>query len=225
MSDDEAGERRPTLKEILAGAPVWNAAGDAADDGAADEAAAALDVLLDARRREAEEDNRAAAARDAACEDGMGSGSGAAGAAAVAASGAAGAAGAAAAGAEAKVHTGGARKDNDGRPELSSSVASILGGIGQRIGLTGQKNGTGTVCAPGKAAAGDPTFLQRAQYTPLRLEYKERKQLHLLEAALSVSGYTDKLDTPTFFNQGKRIRAQLQVRTRAVCVFCLLHDD
>ena len=210
MSDDEAGERRPTLKEILAGAPVWNAAGDAADDGAADEAAAALDVLLDARRREAEEDNRAAAARDAACEDGMGSGSGAAGAAA--------------AGAEAKGHTGGARKDNDGRPELSSSVASILGGIGQRIGLTGQKNGTGTVCAPGKAAAGDPTFLQRAQYTPLRLEYKERKQLHLLEAALSVSGYTDKLDTPTFFNQGKRIRAQLQVRTRAVCVFCLLHD-
>ena len=59
------------------------------------------------------------------------------------------------------------------------------------------------------ADVGD-VFLERAKYIPLRLSYDERKQLHLLEAALCVSGYTDKLDTPSFCNKSKRIRTQLQ---------------
>ena len=61
-----------------------------------------------------------------------------------------------------------------------------------------------------EAAEVGETFVERAKYIPLRLSYDERKQLHLLEASLKVSGYTDKLDTPTFCNKSKRIRTQLQ---------------
>ena len=37
------------------------------------------------------------------------------------------------------------------------------------------------------------TFLERSRYIPLRLSADERRYLHLLEAALSVSAYTDKV--------------------------------
>jgi hypothetical protein len=38
-------------------------------------------------------------------------------------------------------------------------------------------------------------FVQRSKYIPLRLTLAERKYLRLLEAALTVSEYTDKIDT------------------------------
>jgi hypothetical protein len=37
-------------------------------------------------------------------------------------------------------------------------------------------------------------FAERARYIPLRLSYEERKALHLVQAALNVSEYTDKVD-------------------------------
>jgi hypothetical protein len=43
------------------------------------------------------------------------------------------------------------------------------------------------------SAVGD-WFVERAKYIPLRLTMGERKFLRLLEAALSVSEYTDKID-------------------------------
>jgi len=39
---------------------------------------------------------------------------------------------------------------------------------------------------------------QRAKYIPVRLNLKERKMLRLLEAALQVSEYTDKVDIISF---------------------------
>lgn len=43
------------------------------------------------------------------------------------------------------------------------------------------------------AQSGLHTFLERSRYIPLRLSADERRYLHLLEAALSVSSYTDKV--------------------------------
>jgi hypothetical protein len=54
-------------------------------------------------------------------------------------------------------------------------------------------------------------FVKRAQWIPLRLTVAERKYLRLLEAALSVSEYTDKIDTLGFgMSKAKRIVHQIR---------------
>lgn len=50
------------------------------------------------------------------------------------------------------------------------------------------------------------SFLERSCFIPLRLSADERRLLHLLEAALSVSAYTDK--------------ASLLTRSDPVCIVC-----
>lgn len=52
-------------------------------------------------------------------------------------------------------------------------------------------------------------FLERAKYIPLRLEYKERKLLRLLEGSLKTSNYTDKVDRLNFKNKARRTFTQL----------------
>lgn len=54
-------------------------------------------------------------------------------------------------------------------------------------------------------------FVERAKFIPLRLTIPERKYLRLLEAALSVSEYTDKVDTVSF-SQSKAKRVVHQIR-------------
>ncbi|KAK7049707.1 hypothetical protein VNI00_005738 [Paramarasmius palmivorus] len=54
-------------------------------------------------------------------------------------------------------------------------------------------------------------FVDRAKYIPLRLTLVERKYLRLLEAALTVSEYTDKIDTLGFaLSKPKRIVSQIR---------------
>lgn len=54
-------------------------------------------------------------------------------------------------------------------------------------------------------------FVERAKYIPLRLTLSERKFLRLLEAALSVSEYTDRIDTIGFgLPRAKRIVHQVR---------------
>jgi hypothetical protein len=54
-------------------------------------------------------------------------------------------------------------------------------------------------------------FVERSKFIPLRLNLAERKYLRLLEAALSVSEYTDKIDTIGFgLSKAKRIVQQIR---------------
>lgn len=54
-------------------------------------------------------------------------------------------------------------------------------------------------------------FIERSRYIPLRLTYAERKFLRLVEAALSVSEYTDKVDTIGYgLSRAKRIVQQIR---------------
>ena len=54
-------------------------------------------------------------------------------------------------------------------------------------------------------------FVERTKYIPLRLTLAERKYLRLLEAALQVSEYTDKIDTLGFgLSKAKRIVHQIR---------------
>ena len=53
-------------------------------------------------------------------------------------------------------------------------------------------------------------FLERAKFIPLRLTLTERKYLRLLDAALQVSEYTDKVDILMYGSKVKRIVQQIR---------------
>ncbi|KAJ7098738.1 hypothetical protein B0H15DRAFT_945245 [Mycena belliarum] len=64
---------------------------------------------------------------------------------------------------------------------------------------------------PAVGASVGEWFVERSKFIPLRLNLGERKYLRLLEAALSVSEYTDKIDTIGFgLSKAKRIVQQIR---------------
>lgn len=73
-------------------------------------------------------------------------------------------------------------------------------------------DGDDTNAAPAPPAAMQlrSAFTERARYIPLRLSMDERRLLRLLEAALSVSEYTDKVDIASWRSKSARIHAQIK---------------
>ncbi|ORX57511.1 hypothetical protein DM01DRAFT_1284329 [Hesseltinella vesiculosa] len=68
----------------------------------------------------------------------------------------------------------------------------------------------GTIIANGTGATFGEWLTKRAKYVPLRLDTQERALLRLLEAALNVSEYTDRVDILSYSNKAKRIVHQIK---------------
>lgn len=77
--------------------------------------------------------------------------------------------------------------------------------------LVADASGEASGVHPAIATKVGELFVERAKYIPLRLTIIERKYLRLLEAALSVSEYTDKIDIISFgTSKAKRIVHQIR---------------
>ncbi|KAJ1561304.1 hypothetical protein HK405_004318, partial [Cladochytrium tenue] len=81
---------------------------------------------------------------------------------------------------------------------------------GAASGLLGTELAAAVVGGDADGAAVGEWFVERAKYIPVRLTLNERKYLRLLEAALSVTEYTDKIDVQTFSSRARRQVAQIQ---------------
>jgi len=97
-----------------------------------------------------------------------------------------------------------------GTPAASSSEVQVKG---ERSDLLKQLLETyaprALSASLGSSSTGD-WFSERSKYIPLRLTLEERKKLRLVEAAMEVSEYTDKVDIISWSSKAGRIHAQLR---------------
>ncbi|KAK9909370.1 hypothetical protein WJX75_001113 [Coccomyxa subellipsoidea] len=110
------------------------------------------------------------------------------------------------------------------RMRESEDDSELTGGAEEQPSASHAANGRGGAARPGydeadtddaddaDAAAGPRSagFLERSRFIPLRLSGDERRLLHLLEAALSVSSYTDKVDILSWRNKTQRVHVQVK---------------
>ncbi|KAI6135203.1 hypothetical protein EDD17DRAFT_46258 [Pisolithus thermaeus] len=99
--------------------------------------------------------------------------------------------------------------EGDDDIDMADESDTELERIGTGLPTSPVKNALGTQPAVG-SKVGD-WFVERSKYIPLRLSLGERKYLRLLDAALQVSEYTDKIDTIGFgLSKTKRIVSQIR---------------
>jgi hypothetical protein len=66
-------------------------------------------------------------------------------------------------------------------------------------------------------------MVERSKYIPLRLTHKERKMLHLLEASLNVSQYTDRVDVVINNENQNQNQNQMKIlKTKIVDISAIL---
>ena len=87
-----------------------------------------------------------------------------------------------------------------------------------------QEDDTDDDSPPTASTSGSDSFLERAKYIPLRLSHDERRYLRLLEAALSVSEYTDKVDVLSWKSKTARIHAQIKDICAILCGLVVASD-
>ncbi|KAF9362043.1 hypothetical protein BGX34_006770 [Mortierella sp. NVP85] len=79
------------------------------------------------------------------------------------------------------------------------------------------------IVSSGSSTFGD-WILERSKYIPMRLDLTERKLLRLLEAALNVSEYTDKVDILSYTSKAKRIIHQIKDLCAIISGLVLAND-
>lgn len=103
----------------------------------------------------------------------------------------------------------GEKTDEDDDVDMADESDIELERIDTGLQTSRAKNALGTQPAVGSKVG--EWFVERSKYIPLRLSLGERKYLRLLDAALQVSEYTDKIDT-IGFGLSKTKRIVLQIR-------------
>ncbi|KAK2076159.1 hypothetical protein QBZ16_001091 [Prototheca wickerhamii] len=112
----------------------------------------------------------------------------------------------------------GSRRDGSSATHLDSKTNATASGPG----ATPADNGTNPSSTTKKEA--HDTFRERAKHIPLRLDAEERRLLRLLEAALSVSEYTDKVDVLSWRSKTARVHAQVKDICAVLCGLVVAQD-
>ena len=112
----------------------------------------------------------------------------------------------------------GSRGDGSSATHLDSKSNATESGPG----TTPADNGTNPSSTTKKEA--HDTFRERAKHIPLRLDAEERRLLRLLEAALSVSEYTDKVDVLSWRSKTARVHAQVKDICAVLCGLVVAQD-